>query len=129
MLKRIDWDVIAQVFESYPNVIAAWAFGSAQAGLVRAGGDVDIAIYFREIPSLDERAELRADLQELLHFDDIDLVVLNGASPITRFEAISGHSIYCRDVVARAEFVSLTAREHEDAVAFMQRGLEAYIPG
>ncbi|MBM3144848.1 MAG: nucleotidyltransferase domain-containing protein [Chloroflexi bacterium] len=128
MLKRIDWASVAQVFDPFPNVIAAWAFGSAQDGEIREGGDVDIAVLFHAIPSLDERAGLRAALQTNLQFDDIDLLVLNGASPITRFEAISGHSIYCRDVWARAEFDSLTAREYEDAIAFLQWGLESYLP-
>ena len=127
MSKRIDWNSAAVVFESFPNVIAAWAFGSAQKGQVRENSDVDIAVLFRTTPSLDERAGLRAGLQTGLQFDDIDLLVLNGASPITRFEAISGHSIYCRDVGARAEFASLTARENEDAIAFMQWGLKNYI--
>lgn len=128
MSKRIDWDIAAQAFESFPNVIAAWAFGSAQEGDIREGSDLDIAVLFQTVPSLDERAELRAELQKNLQFDDIDLLVLNGASPITRFEAISGRPIYCRDVGARAEFDSLTAREYEDAIAFIQWGLESYIP-
>ena len=128
MSKRIDWDRAAQVFDSFPNVIAAWAFGSAQQGEIRDGSDLDIAVFFQAVPSLDERAGLRAELQTNLQFDDIDLLVLNGASPITRFEAISGRSIYCRDVGARAEFDSLTAREYEDAIAFIQWGLENYVP-
>ncbi len=128
MSKIIDWDRARPVFESLPNVIAAWAFGSVQGGEIREGSDVDIAVLFQTTPSLDERAGLRAELQTNLQFDDIDLLVLNGASPITRFEAVSGRSIYCGDVGARAEFDSLTAREHEDAMAFIQRGLDNYVP-
>jgi predicted nucleotidyltransferase len=129
MSKRINWDSAVQVFEIFPNLIAAWAFGSAQHGQVGPGSDVDIAVYFRINPSLDERADLRAELQKYFQVDDIDLVVLNGASPITRFAAISGRAIFCRDLNARAEFASLTAREHEDTMAFIQRGLDSYIPG
>jgi len=128
MSKRINWDRAAPVFEFFPNVIAAWIFGSAQDGHVSTGSDVDIAVFFLIVPSLDERTELQAELQKILQIDDIDLVVLNGASPITRFEAISGRSIYCRDVSVRAEFASQAAREYEDAIAFIQRGLEIYIP-
>ncbi len=127
MSKRIDWDRAALVFKPFTNVIAAWAFGSAQQGVIRDGSDLDVAVYFETSPSLDERAELRAELQKNLQFDDIDLLVLNGASPITRFEAISGRAIYCRDVGARAEFVSLTAREYEDTMAFIQWGLDNHI--
>ena len=126
MSKRINWDGAAQIFESFPNVIAAWVFGSAQEGQILEGSDIDIAVLFQSTPSLDERVALRAKLQAWLQFDDIDLLALNDASPITRFEAISGCSIYCHDVSSRAEFASLTAREYEDAIAFIQSGLKVW---
>ena len=90
--------------------------------------DVDIAVLFRAPPSLDELVGLQAALQKGLQFDQVDLVVLNDASPITRFEAVSGHPVFYRDLSARAEFVSLTAREYEDAIAFIQQGLRSYTP-
>ena len=46
-------------------------------------------------PSLEELADLRVDLQDVLQFDDIDLLVLNDASPILRFKAASGRQLYC----------------------------------
>lgn len=128
MSKRVDWDQAIKVFDSIPNVIAAWVFGSAQDGVVQSGSDVDMGVYFVATPTLEELVDLRAGLQTALRFDDIDLVVLNGASAITRFEAISGRAIYCRDLSARAEFASLTAREYEDVMALIQRGLESYNP-
>ena len=67
--------------------------------------------------------DLRAALQNALNYDDIDLVVLNGASPILRFEAICGRAVYTADLAARAAFVSLTAREYEDEMAQYQRAL------
>jgi len=78
---------------------------------------------FAAKPTLGEPADLRADLQQGLQLDDIDLVPLNGASPILRFEAIFGRPVYCRDRGQRAEFASLTAREYEDAMALLKRGL------
>ena len=43
---------------------------------------------------------------------------------IVRFEAISGQSLFCRDLARRAEFASLTARKYEDEMAFWQRALQ-----
>jgi len=34
-------------------------------------------VLFREKPSSDELADLRADLQEILNVEDIDIVILN----------------------------------------------------
>jgi predicted nucleotidyltransferase len=120
---NVNSDNAAPVLASRPNVLAAWVFGSAQEGHVRAGSDLDIGVLFAVPPSLDALADLRADLQEAWQFDNVDLVVLNHASPILRFEAVSGRLLFCRDAGRRAAFVSLTAREYEESIAMVQRAL------
>jgi predicted nucleotidyltransferase len=122
-MSGVDWQPAKKVFENNPNVIAAWAFGSAKEGEIRPGSDLDLSVLFDKSPSLNERAELLIQLQRALNFDDVDLVVLNGASPITRFEAVSGRLIFSRDASRQAEFVSLTAREYEDEMALLYWGL------
>lgn len=123
MYRRIDWERSLPVLENAQNVLAAWAFGSAKNGEIRPGSDADIGVLFDGHPSLDELAALRADLQVALQFDEIDVVVLNEASPILRFEAISGQSLFCQDANRRAEFASLTAREYEEAMSLLACGL------
>lgn len=123
-MSSVDRQPARQVFENTPQVIAAWAFGSAKDGKVRPGGDLDIAVLFEGYPSLDERLELLIQLQRAFDFEEVDLVVLNNASPITRFEAVSGRLIFSRDASRQAEFVSLTAREYEDEMALLLWGLK-----
>jgi predicted nucleotidyltransferase len=123
MSSTIDWQRTAQVWEETTEVVAAWAFGSARDGRVGPGSDIDIAVLLESPPSPSEQITLLAKLQAALQFEDIDLVVLNGANPILRFEAISGRPLFCRDRGRRAEFASLTAREYEDELAFWQRAL------
>lgn len=74
-------------------------------------------------PFLDEWADLRAALQETVQAYEVDLVTLNGASSMLRFQALSGRRLVCRDAEEVAGFVSLTAREYEDDVAFAEKGL------
>ena len=124
MSKHIDWKCLEVVWKSNNEIIAVWAFGSAQDGLVRVGSDVDIAILFQTQPSLDDQLDLLAQIQKRLQVEDIDLVILNEANPILAFEAVSGHLLFCHNTGRRAEFVSLVAREYEDAMALWQRGLE-----
>jgi predicted nucleotidyltransferase len=107
------------------NVVAAWVFGSAQEGIVRIGGDIDIGVLFDRKPSLDELIDLRICLQNALAYDDIDLVVLNDTSPILRFEAVSGRPVYVTDRICRAAFVSSAAREYEDEMAQWRMALVA----
>ena len=122
----MKWTAIERVFADHPQVVAVWVFGSAQTGSVGVGSDLDVGVLFDRPPSLDQRADLRADLQQAAELDDIDLVVLNGASAVLRFEAVSGRPVYCRDAARRAEFVSLTAREAEDELVWAQQSLRRW---
>ncbi len=124
MSKKLDWNQAVSTFGMFPGLIAAWVFGSSQTGVVMAGSDIDIGVFFQTSPTLDDLTSLRAGLQASFDFEDIDLVVLNQADPIIRFEVVSGQPIYCRDIAARAAFVSLAAREYESAMAFIQWGLQ-----
>lgn len=123
MSKVIDWDSLQPIWEATPEVIAAWAFGSARDGEARDGGDVDIGLLMAQPPTFDEQLDLLGRLQAALGLDEVDLVVLNEAHAILRFEAVSGRRLFVRDLPAMAEFVSLTAREYEDAMALYRHGL------
>jgi len=121
----IPWENSVAVFEADPNVIAAWLFGSAHKGTMRPDSDIDIGVLFAQKPTLDELLDLSISVQNALGFDDVDLVVLNGASSVLRFEALCGRSLFCRDLEARAGFASLTARQYEESMALYARGLAA----
>jgi len=114
---KIDIQSVSICFSQDENVVAAWIFGSSRNGNVRPEGDIDMGVLFRRKPLLDELVGLRSCLQQVLSFDDIDLVTLNDASAILRFEAVSGRPVYVVDAEERAGFVSLTAREYEDEMA------------
>lgn len=113
------------IWEANPKIVAAWAFGSAQAGVVREVG-MWIRPYSPPHLTFNEQLTLLGQLQTALQTDDIDLVILNDANPILRFEAVSGKRLFCRDLSAMASFVSLTAREYEDEMAQWQMALENY---
>ena len=121
MLTDHHWQQTAAELAACEKVEAAWVFGSAGDGLVRPGGDIDVGVLWQERPSLDDLIHLRMALQQTLDYDDIDLVTLNDASTILRFEAVSGRSLFYRDAGRRAVFVSLTAREYEDEMVMVQR--------
>lgn len=126
MSRQIDWQETVPIWEANPKIVAAWAFGSAQGGTVREGGDVDTAVLTTSPLSFEEQLTLLGQLQTALQTDDIDLVILNDANPILRFEAVSGKRLFCRDLSVVASFVSLTAREYEDEMAQWQMALEKY---
>lgn len=120
-MSSVDWPRLEQVLAAAPKVVAAWVFGSAQSGQIKPGSDVDVGVLFESKPSLAELLELTGELQQIVPFAEVDLVPLNEANPILRFEAISGRAVFCRDAGRRAEFASLTAREYEDEMAMIER--------
>lgn len=126
MSKKIDWQKTIPIWKANPKIIAAWAFGSAQDGILREGGDVDTAVLTTVPLTFNEQLTLLGELQMALQTDEIDLIVLNDANPILRFEAVSGKRLFCRDLSAMAGFVSLTAREYEDEMAQWERALTLF---
>ena len=123
MSRVIDWDTLQPIWVATPDVVAAWAFGSARDGQLRDGSDVDVGVLMARPPTFDDQLDLLGRLQDALGLDEVDLVVLNEAHVVLRFEAVSGRRLFTRDLSALAEFVSLTAREYEDEMAQYERAL------
>jgi len=116
-MQRVDWNRLETRWPGIANLEGVWLLGSSQAGVMRRGGDIDIGVLFSLPPALDLFLELRAQIQELLQVEAVDLVDLHAASPILRFEVVQGRRLYGRNPQHLAEFVSLTAREYEDEMA------------
>ncbi len=106
-----------------PSVVCAWIFGSSKDGIVQPGSDIDVGVLFTAKPDLDEMLRVVDALEDAFGAGEVDLVVLNDASPVLRFEAISGRRIFCRDQERFADFFSLTARKYEEAMIYLNRGL------
>jgi hypothetical protein len=123
MSEEIDIGLLKSFFEEHSNIELVYLFGSAKDGEVAEGSDLDIAVLFTEKPDISELAELRADMQSMLHFEDIDIVMLNRASPYLRFEALQGKRIFSRNRSREAGFASLAAREYEDENAMLHKAL------
>lgn len=120
-MRETDLSLAANIWLAYSAIAAVWSFGSAQDGRIREGSDLDLAILFYELPELELLCQIRADLQEMLAVDDIDLLNLNSAGVVSAMEAISGTPLFCRDLAKRAEFVSLTARQYEDDMSQLRQ--------
>jgi predicted nucleotidyltransferase len=106
--------------------VAAWAFGSAGGGELRKGSDADVAVLMAGTPTFEEQLGLLGRLQDAFQLDEVDLVILNDANPILRFEAVSGRQLFNRDPEEVAGFVSLTAREYEDEMAQWEHAMRHY---
>ncbi len=120
-MSKLESALVAALQDS-PKVSSAWLFGSQISGRARPDSDVDIGLLVCEPLDTEELLDLQCRLMEAADNDRIDLSILNCASPILRFEAISGMNLLCRDPGFQARFFSATCRDYERSMAMLQRG-------
>jgi hypothetical protein len=111
---------LARAFDR-PGVVAASLFGSQASGTAGALSDVDLAVWLEPRRSRHQRArlarDLRATVAETLATDEVDLAVLNDASPLLRHRAIrDGVRLVERDRDARVRLEARALLDYLDTV-------------
>ena len=105
---------LSRVLEAYPEVVAAWLFGSVARGEARPDSDLDLGIVLRRRgdTALDHHRRLRAlaaDLETVSEGRTIDLVVLESQGPIFCHRVLSeGRLVHDADRERRIDFESDT---------------------
>jgi predicted nucleotidyltransferase len=103
------------------DIQAAYVFGSAATGRMRNDSDIDIAVLLdgRMRPSqfFKYRLDLMADLGSALRRSDVDVVVLNEATPLLAHRVLSqGALVFERSASARVRFQVRTASRYLDMI-------------
>lgn len=112
---------VARCLRPHRDVVAAYVFGSAATGRTRPESDVDIAVLLgARLPprrAFALRLRLITDLGSALGRPDVDLVILNDASPLLAHRVLStGRLVFERSASARVRFQVRTASRYADAV-------------
>lgn len=95
-----------------PRVQAVYGFGSRARGEAGPASDVDVAVLLDRKVSLKEELVLRAKVTSELRRDDVDLVILNHAPPLLRYEVVAaGCRLFARDDEAADRFEEKAFRE------------------
>jgi predicted nucleotidyltransferase len=95
-----------------PRVLAVYGFGSQARGEAGPRSDVDVAVLLDRNLSLGDELRLRAQVTRELQRDDIDLVVLEQAPPLLRYEiTAAARRLYARDGEAADRFEERAAQE------------------
>lgn len=108
MLPEQNKRVLGEYFGKQADVVAAFLFGSAARGDFGRGSDVDIAVLLDRAPTPAplRAATLASETMTLLGRPDVDVVVLNKATPLLRHRvARDGEVLFARSNTDVAEFV------------------------
>jgi len=117
---------LRRVFARYPCIEAAYLFGSHAAGRAGPDSDVDLALVGPrdelQAHKLDILAELTAE-----GVDKVDLVALDGADPVLRFEAVHHNRlIFARPGFDHGQYFSRALREYFDLEPYLRIQREAF---
>lgn len=106
-------------FVQRDEIRLVYIFGSIAKGCANKLSDVDIAVFISEDSTKNYpygyRAQIITDIMKILKTNNVDLVVLNRASPFLRFQVLRyGKLIFCRSKLERARFQVRTFNEYND---------------
>ena len=94
---------LKEISRQYPEVAAAYLFGSY------ASGDIDIGIIMaQELPEMESfriEMSLAGEMEKIFQTDNIDLVVLNKAPLPIQYNATCGKLLFSNDEEKRSDFV------------------------
>jgi predicted nucleotidyltransferase len=115
-----------------PEVLSAYIFGSRIEGREHRESDIDLAVLLSPRLSPEERFEMRlrltSELIAALHYNEIDVVLLNEAPPLfARRIVLEGERVYCADAEADHAFRRDIQLRAADLEPFIERGRRALL--
>lgn len=104
------------------SISLLYVFGSYATGKNNGNSDLDIAILLKDNYVPMAKLELLGDLNIIFKRDDIDLVILNSASPVLKFQVVKyGAKLYMEDEVDKVNFEAKVVSEYMDMEPFRRR--------
>jgi len=112
-----SWEFLAEhvekVFKPYAEFCLI--FGSFATQKIHKESDLDIAVYFLEEPSWEQKQKLLDKLKTVLEFENMDLVSLNSADLIITYEVFStGKVCFVSDWETFVGFKALKTSQYLD---------------
>jgi len=118
--------ILKSYFKEIPDIVVVYLFGSFLVGDVHQESDLDIAVLFKNKSDLQEQIKLQNDLTRLCGYE-VDLAILNGASPIFIRQVIDkGKEVYCGDNKSKNLFIIRVLNEYDD-LKYFRRSIEENI--
>ncbi|MBM4140583.1 MAG: nucleotidyltransferase domain-containing protein [Nitrospira sp.] len=105
---------LKETLTMHSDIVLVFLFGSFVRGDITSFSDLDIAIYFTSTVDFYRINDLREDISALLGID-VDIVVLNNASPVIKMQVLKkGTMLINKDRRTYNEFFVNTVKEYDD---------------
>lgn len=112
-IKRVIND-LKGLFESRKEITLAFIFGSFINGRLSVESDIDIAIFFNILPDFGLLSQIEDEIHRLTGLQ-VDIVILNNASPIIRMQILKkGILLKKANDKIYNEFFLKTIKEYDD---------------
>jgi len=120
--------IIAKVFDTRPEVSAAYLFGSVVMGMERKGSDLDIAVQLDDNLLVEQMGQYRFQLIDVLEQAircEIDLVLLNTASLKIISQVLRyGKLVYAENIDQARSYKLRKQKEYFDFKYYMDRDIQ-----
>ena len=101
-------------FNMKRDILLAFLFGSFASKRIRRSSDVDIGILFKTVPDMDAINDVAEELSLILR-REIDLVILNQASPVLKMQILkNGILLYASKRKRFYQFFTDTVNQYDD---------------
>ncbi len=116
-------------FKSRSDVFLAFVFGSFVSNKMTSASDIDIGILFNTNPDIYELNNIKEDLSALLK-KDVDVVLLNGASPVLRMQVLKkGELVFQKDRRYYSSYYGDTVKQYDDLKRIREKCEENILKG
>ena len=118
-------EIATAIERNFPEIPFAHIFGSSANGVVKAGSDIDIAIWYNGNDPL-IKVKVLETTEPFVNNKPVDIVNICSANPLLAHEALAGNVLFVRKGQEShyASFYLKTAAEYEDKIYWIQKQLE-----
>ena len=125
-MKKVDSSIIQdilnqikQLVSTDDNILLVFLFGSIVNGIFNEESDIDLGVYYKQIPNTIEYFEMKEDYSEKLK-REVDIVVLNITDPIIRMQVLKNGLVVKKDTYTYNDFFVRTLNEYDDLKYYRQ---------
>ncbi len=131
MITKQQKDKLKEAFKENGAVLA-YLFGSQAKGKAHRLSDFDFGVLFEEEKNARDYFELQMKLitaiSRILKTDQIDVVVLNRAKPLLKYQVVfSGQPIFVKNKAIQVFFQNRVMKEYQETKHILEDSLQAMV--